>query len=213
MKTRTKMVLAVIAAAIVIPIAIYTISPLFINTSVDEPLPVSASSEFEKFMNMTEEDRIQAASNMSQQEKETIMIMAAKENESANDSMLSPIAGQEPDVSQNTTTKTLAGDFVGVNDGIHNAEGLARVIALSNDTTVLRLENFKATNGPDLYVYLATDKSASDIINLGRLKGNIGNQNYLIPAGTDLTKYNTVLIWCRAFSVLFGSAQLVPPAS
>jgi hypothetical protein len=212
MKTRT-IVFAVIAAVIVIPIAIYTISPLFINTSVDEPLPVSASSEFDKFMNMTEEDRIQAASNMSQQEKETIMIMAVKENKTANDSMFSPSAGQEPDVSQNTTTTTLAGDFVGVNDGIHNAEGLAKVITLSNESAVLRLENFKATNGPDLYVYLATDKSASDIVNLGRLKGNIGNQNYLIPAGTDLTKYNTVLIWCRAFSVLFGSAQLVPPAS
>ncbi|HKQ22539.1 MAG TPA: DM13 domain-containing protein, partial [Nitrososphaeraceae archaeon] len=44
--------------------------------------------------------------------------------------------------------------------------------------------------------------------NLGRLKGNIGNQNYEIPIGTDLSKYNTVLIWCKAFSTLFGSAQL-----
>jgi hypothetical protein len=43
---------------------------------------------------------------------------------------------------------------------------------------------------------------------MGRLKANIGNQNYPIPAGTDMTKYDTVLIWCRAFSVLFGSADL-----
>ena len=70
----------------------------------------------------------------------------------------------------------------------------------------LRLENLKATNGPDLYVYLSTGKDVSDIVNLGRLKGNIGNQNYKIPQGTDLTKYDTVLIWCKAFSVLFGSA-------
>jgi hypothetical protein len=70
------------------------------------------------------------------------------------------------------------------------------------------LENFKATNGPDLYVYLSTDKSDDNIVNLGRLKGNIGNQNYPIPAGTDLTKYKNALVWCRAFSVLFGSAQL-----
>jgi hypothetical protein len=70
------------------------------------------------------------------------------------------------------------------------------------------LENLKATNGPDLYVYLSADKDASDIVNLGRLKGNIGNQNYEIPAGTDLSKYNTVLIWCKAFSTLFGSAKL-----
>ena len=94
--------------------------------------------------------------------------------------MASEIAGQEPAVSE----MTLAGNFIGVNDGIHNAEGLAKVIPLGNGngTSVLRLENFKATNGPDLYVYLATDKSASDIVNLGRLKGNIGNQNYPIPA-------------------------------
>ena len=110
-----------------------------------------------------------------------------------------------------TNCMVSAGKFIGVNDGIHNAEGVVKVIALGDGTSVLRLENFKATNGPDLYVYLSTDKSASDIVNLGRLKGNIGNQNYAIPAGTNLTKYNTALIWCKAFSVLFGSAQLASP--
>ena len=71
---------------------------------------------------------------------------------------------------------------------------------------------FQSTNGPDLYVYLATDKGASDIVNLGRLKGNIGNQNYPIPDGTDLTRYNTVLIWFKPFSGPFGSAQLSSPS-
>jgi hypothetical protein len=79
---------------------------------------------------------------------------------------------------------------------------------LENGGDILRLEDLMVTNGPDLYVYLSTDKSASDFVNLGRLKANIGNQNYPIPAGTDLTKYDIVLIWCRAFSVLFGSAEL-----
>jgi hypothetical protein len=73
---------------------------------------------------------------------------------------------------------------------------------------VLRLEEFKSTNGPDLYVYLSTDKQASDFVSLGRLKANIGNQNYDIPSGTDLSKYDTVLVWCKQFSVLFGSAEL-----
>jgi Electron transfer DM13 len=73
---------------------------------------------------------------------------------------------------------------------------------------VLRLEDLIVTNGPDLYVYLSTDKSASDFVDLGRLKANIGNQNYPIPDGTDLAKYDTALIWCKAFSVLFGSADL-----
>jgi electron transfer DM13 len=100
--------------------------------------------------------------------------------------------------------------FVGVNDGIHNAEGDAKVIQLDDGSNILRLENFKSTNGPDLYVYLSTDKAASDFVNIGRLKGNMGNQNYEIPEGTDLSKYDTVLIWCQAFSVLFGSAELAP---
>ena len=139
---------------------------------------------------------------MSHQEKNSIMILAAKENSIVNESIDTKVAGQENfgDIS--------SGKFIGVNDGIHNAEGVAKVLALDDGTSVLRLENFKVTNGPDLYVYLATDKSASDIVNLGRLKGNIGNQNYPIPARTDLNKSNTALIWCKAFSVLFGSAQL-----
>lgn len=103
-----------------------------------------------------------------------------------------------------------SGNFVGVNDGIHNAEGVAKVIPLDSGESVLRLENFKATNGPDLYVYLSTDKQASDFVNLGRLKASSGNQNYEIPSGTDLSKYDNVLIWCKAFGVLFGSSQLVP---
>jgi electron transfer DM13 len=103
----------------------------------------------------------------------------------------------------------ISGSFIGVNDGIHNAEGTAKVVPLKQeDTNILRLENLKVTNGPDLYVYLSTDKSASDIVNLGKLKANNGNQNYNIPVGTDLTKYDTVLIWCKAFSVLFGSVEL-----
>ncbi len=104
--------------------------------------------------------------------------------------------------------KPMTGTFEGAGDGIHNAEGMAKVITLEDGNKVLRLENLKATNGPDLYVYVATDKGASDFVDLGRLKGNIGNQNYNIPQGTDLTKYNTVLIWCKQFSVLFGSAKL-----
>ena len=103
---------------------------------------------------------------------------------------------------------TNEGTFVGAGDGIHNAEGIAKIIPLQDENKVLRLENLKVTNGPDLYVYLATDKAASDFVDLGRLKGNIGNQNYDVPLGTDLTKYDTVLIWCKLFSVLFGSAEL-----
>ena len=103
---------------------------------------------------------------------------------------------------------TLSGQFMGAGDGIHNAEGITREITLEDGKQFIRFENFKVTNGPDLFVYLATDKSASDFVDIGRLKANNGNQNYEVPEGTDLTKYDTVLIWCKAFSVLFGSADL-----
>ena len=202
MRRKTKIIIGIIIAAIVIPSVVYTTSPLFINTTVNEPLPVSASSDFQKFMNMTEEGRIQEAKNMTQQEKQTIMTEAAK----VNNTVIENISMTKI---KETANKTLAGTFVGAGDGFHNAEGVAKLIQVGDGTNILRLENLKATNGPDLYVYLSTDKTASDFVSLGRLKGNMGNQNYEIPNGTNLTKYNNVLIWCRAFSVLFGSAQLL----
>ena len=100
------------------------------------------------------------------------------------------------------------GVFVGVGDGIHDAQGDAYTIPLEDGSNVLRLENFKSTNGPDLYVYLSTDKRASEFVNLGELKANSGNQNYEIPDDVDLEKYSQVLIWCKAFGVLFGNAEL-----
>jgi hypothetical protein len=100
------------------------------------------------------------------------------------------------------------GNFVGVGDGIHDVKGEVLIIEADDGSKFLRFENFRATNGPDLFVYLATDETASDFVNLGRLKGNIGNQNYLIPPGVDFTNQDTILIWCKQFSVLFGSAKL-----
>ena len=160
----------------------------------------AASSDPQAFMNMTEEQRVQAARNMTQNEKEMIMNEFSKQNATVNENM------NETTVTNNTMA--LMGNFIDAGDGFHKAEGIAKVVNLADGRTFLRLENLKTTNGPDLYVYLSVSKDASDIVNLGRLKGNIGNQNYEIPAGTDLSKYNTVLIWCKAFSTLFGSAKL-----
>ncbi|MCV0431487.1 DM13 domain-containing protein, partial [Nitrosopumilus sp.] len=107
-----------------------------------------------------------------------------------------------------TIPMSYSGSFIGVGDGIHDAQGDAYTIPTKDESNILRLENFESTNGPDLYVYLATDDKASDFVNLGKLKANNGNQNYDIPEGTNLQKYNKVLIWCKTFSVLFGSAEL-----
>ena len=164
------------------------------------PVSFAASSDLQDFMNITEDQRVQAAKNMTQKEKDMIMNQFSKQNSTVDENM-----------SQTTTpkeTKPLMGNFVDAGDGFHKVEGVAKAVNLADGKTFLRLENLKATNGPDLYVYLSTDKGVSDFVNLGRLKGNIGNQNYEIPAGTDPAKYDTVLIWCKAFSTLFGSAKL-----
>ncbi|MBM2853048.1 MAG: hypothetical protein HW420_1595 [Candidatus Nitrosotenuis sp.] len=99
-----------------------------------------------------------------------------------------PVAKTGTSTETQNVVAMVSGNFVGVGDGI--------------------LEDFKATNGPDLYVYLATDEKATDYVSLGPLKANIGNQNYQIPEGTDLSKYDTALVWCKQFSVLFGHASL-----
>jgi hypothetical protein len=216
MNKKRAIIVVIIIAAIAIPFGIYTVSPYFINTTVIEPLPTASSNsvsdlqKFQEFMSMNseEEERVEEGLQMTEEEKNAIMRGAAQTNGiTVNEDMTEATAA--------TTTTTsggnmslLTGQFVGVNDGIHNTEGLARVIPLDDASMILRLENFKSTNGPDLYVYLATDKSTSDFVNLGKLKGNIGNQNYEIPEGTDFSRYDTVLIWCQAFSVLFGSAEL-----
>lgn len=104
--------------------------------------------------------------------------------------LIDDIAGQENGGVTNEHKSELpvdfAGSFVGEGDGLHDATGAAKVLTVGG-SKVLRLEDFMSTNGPDLYVYLSTDKEASDFVNLGGLKANIGNQNYDIPTGTDLS--------------------------
>jgi hypothetical protein len=95
----------------------------------------------------------------------------------------------------------------------HEAEGRAQAIELSRGGRVVTLTNFEVDNGPDLRVYLVagrarTEGEVDDFEDLGGLKGNVGNQQYEIPAGVDLERYSTVVIWCRAFSVLFARAPL-----
>jgi len=89
----------------------------------------------------------------------------------------------------------------------HEVEGTASIIEVG-DTQYVRFENLKTINGPDLRIYLSSDLGVSDAVDLGPIRATEGNVNYEMPAGTDVTKYHNVLIWCRAFSVLFSYAQL-----
>src|SRR5579862_1384052 len=117
---------------------------------------------------------------------------------------------------QESTAKTLeTGIFHGK---VHQTSGRATVYKEADGKLVLRLTNFKTSNGPDVHVILVAVKDAEDDANflkngtarvdLGKLKGNEGDQNYDVPAGTDLTKYKTVSIYCERFNANFGAAPL-----
>ena len=100
--------------------------------------------------------------------------------------------------------------------GAHETKGIASVYQLADGKRILRLTNFETSNGPDVHVYLVAANDASDsdtvkragFVELGSLKGNIGDQNYDIPTDVDLAKYRAVTIWCKRFGVNFGTAPL-----
>ena len=108
----------------------------------------------------------------------------------------------------------LAGQF---HNGAHDTSGNATIYSLGGAAQVLRLTNFKTSNGPDVHVYLVAANDATDsdtvkkagFIELGSLKGNEGDQNYDVPSGTDFAKYRAVTIWCKRFGVNFGTAPLI----
>lgn len=103
----------------------------------------------------------------------------------------------------------------------HDTTGTVTIFRLPDGQRLLRLSNFSTSNGPDLHVWLSDQKLQSGTegwfvfddgqhVDLGGLKGNIGDQNYVIPAEVDLGRYPSVSIWCQRFSVSFGAAELVP---
>lgn len=111
-------------------------------------------------------------------------------------------------------TIVATGTFHGV---VHKCEGRATVYSTASGQ-VLRLTRFKTSNGPDLHVILIAASDAQDDENflekkierveLGKLKGNEGDQNYDVPAGTDLSKFKAVSIFCERFNANFGTAPL-----
>ncbi|MBL1082283.1 DM13 domain-containing protein [Streptomyces actinomycinicus] len=99
----------------------------------------------------------------------------------------------------------------------HETSGSVEIQPLTAGQSNLRLTNLRTSDGPALHVWLSDQPVEQDgggnlddgkHIDLGSLKGNEGNQNYAIPAGTDVNKFSTVTIWCERFSVSFGAAEL-----
>ena len=103
----------------------------------------------------------------------------------------------------------LRGSFQGF-DRIHYGSGNVSVLEVGDKYIVRFEDNFNVANGPDLFVGLGRDGEYIKGTELGKLKGNIGSQNYEVPEGIDINEYNEVWVWCRAFSVGFAKAKLTP---
>jgi len=96
-------------------------------------------------------------------------------------------------------------------DDLHRGTGPVSLIELDGKT-YLRFDDVAIQNGPDLHVYLARGMGGaydgSRDLYLGALKATNGSFNYELPAGTPLADYRSVVVWCRAFTVLFTWADL-----
>jgi Electron transfer DM13 len=180
----------IIAAIILIPIlaiAWWLGSPLFISKSVSEDFPVVTGG-------------VTAA------EIEQVMTIMAKTNEEMTEDI--PVMSAEPTL--------LASGSLRDGESFHKGSGGVTIYQLEDNSYLLRLENLNVTNGPALHVYLSehanpmngNDVNTSGFVDLGDLKGNMGNQNYEIPAGTDLSEIKSVVIYCKTFSVVFSVASL-----
>ena len=198
-----KPVLILVVVALMLGGGWFFVSPLFIDERVDESFEFvldDGSFNIDGVMAMPEEKRLSMMDDI-------MNAAAAMQDAPADEAMPA-----EPRV-------LAAGNFVDA-DAVHKGSGTASLYALSNGRHVVRFEDFRTTNGPALVVYLTkhpSPSSADDVtdggfVNLGKLKGNVGNQNYEIPAGTDVSEYGSVVIWCELFGVLFSPAALAPTA-
>jgi len=187
----------------------YLASPLFYDRIIDEPLPKALSEiqkdlTYEKFVNMVDEQRSSLVKKMPQDTIDLIMNEAKKFTTGVSENMQEMIAKVAPDSHESPKFSKL-GIFQGLKG--HQATGKAEVITVG-DASFLRFEEFEVTNGPDLHVYMTKNGDVDTGIDLGKLKGNKGSQNYeLGKINTDV--YNMVVIYCQPFHVYFASATLL----
>lgn len=116
-----------------------------------------------------------------------------------------PAGGGAPQAEMPQTVRQ--GTFVSLAG--HSAEGTATLVKAGEKYYVRFEDDFRMTNGPDLFVHFGKNGEYVTEARLGALKGNVGGQNYEVPAGIDPSNYDEVWVWCRAFAVPFGKATLL----
>jgi hypothetical protein len=213
-------VAVIIGLALAMPVGWYLISPLFFNQVVDEPLltaPLVASATPPATTDDTMLAATGTAAAMSTVAMATLeMATAEMATEAMRTAMANNATATELPVAATevpTTTVLAQGQFYNV---VHEGHGTATVYQFADGSRVLRLGDFEVLNGPELHVYLVPIDPVEHTVgveidgslDLGQLKGNIGSQNYDLPAGLDLTPYHSVVIWCQPFKVPFIAAPL-----
>ncbi|MCI0577308.1 MAG: DM13 domain-containing protein [Chloroflexi bacterium] len=201
----------------------YLASPLFIDNKVDEAFPFEAPSQAEMEAMSPEEKATMEAEFLAAMPGEADLAGLSPEEraevgervDAAAAAVMSDKAMEETMPSAAAEPVALAqGQFAGADD-FHQGSGNATIYQLPDGGRVLRLENFNVTNGPDLHVILVKNPApagsadvGSDYVDLGSLKGNLGDQNYDIPAEVDLSPYQSIVIYCVPFQVVFATATL-----
>ncbi len=209
---KTKLLIAVILIAVAAGLAITEPWLYFVNREVNEAFPGLTDAQREAVANMPE-DQKQALIDMAMTTRKMVEDTAIAQ---IGEDMVVPAAEQAmPSDMPAEPTALAMGSFIDI-DPIHGAEGSATIYQLPDGARVLRFEDFRSKNGPDLHVYLSTEAPTStfaglgaDEIHLGALKGNVGNQNYEVPADVDLSQYRSVVIYCVPFRVVFSTAAFV----
>ena len=206
-----KRLLVVIVAIIVIIAATLVFQPwqYFVVNEVDEAFP-DLSGEMRDAIRAMPEAEKDMLLKMADENREMAGQVAAAQTgpdaaAPADEADMPPEMPAEP-------TVLARGSFIDI-DPIHGAVGTATIYALPDGERLLRFEDFRSKNGPDLHVYLSTETPTTtfaglgaDEIHLGNLKGNVGNQNYAIAADVDLSRYKSAVIYCVPFGVVFSTA-------
>lgn len=202
MSKELKLVAGIIGVVIVgvLAFGVFGVQTLFFDSEANEAVPVFSSGSASGLASDDIDGSKTDDMNQFMEDNQTPSQL------SASDDM--PDTGDE-------IIRLVEGSFI---NRTHPGSGTAVVLTdQSESQRFLRLEdNFETDNGPDLNVYLVAGVNAEsdsgqfddDVIDLGDLKGNIGSQNYELPADVDLSVYNTVVIWCVRFGVAFTAADL-----
>lgn len=216
-----KKIIGIIVVVVVIGVGWYLAKPLFVSEQVDEELPAAFKvTQEQKKIVLGELERKNESGRADQFEMPSeaeVAAMSDEEKEKMEIEMVEAFADEETVVEEpmekiESPQIVAAGSFKDA-DNFHKGSGVAKLIT-SSFMSLLRFEDFEVTNGPDLRVLLSQHpdpQSSSDLgeyVELGKLKGNVGSQNYEIGGDVDLGKYKSVVIYCKPFQVVFSVASL-----